>query len=424
MVLLRRFQLSLFLAAFIILNLSGSLKAQDNSTDSPNKDGERKYKVFPIFNVVNFKNTVCPSLLTFPTTSIGTLRNGTCFTTSECSKNGGTASGNCASGFGVCCVFLVSTSGSTISQNNSYIQNPGFPTALTTTTVATVSYTINKCSPNVCWIRLDFENFVTNGPSTATENLGGKCETDSLKITTTTTQTVPTICGVNTGQHVYIDIGAVATDSITLMFALSNTVTLGNPVLPNSRTWDIRESQIECTNPSRPPNGCLQYYTTLTGRIMTFNFNPTGSATSLFQHLAQQEYSACIRRESGFCCVEYQVCMDTAFGTTAFTLDANTANAAVDNACGSATAGTPQDYIGIQGSSGACSANNVGLSSKYCGIFLNQIAMASNIPICDCTPPFLVHVHTDNNGVAATEQTVANNRGVCLDYMQIPCTTN
>jgi hypothetical protein len=425
MVLLRRIQLSLFLTAFIVLNLAASSRAADDDDDddvpknnsSKIADVERKYKVFPIFNVVNFKNTACPSQTLFAT-GTNTPRNGTCFTTSECSQKGGTSSGNCASGFGVCCVFQVSTSGSTISQNNTYIQNPGFPTALTTTTSA-VTYTINKCSPNVCWIRLDFASFSINGPSSSFEATGGKCDTDTLTITTTTSQRVPIICGVNTGQHIYVDIGAVATDSITLMFALSNTIT----TLTNSRSWDIAESQIECTNLNRPPSGCLQYFTTDTGRIMTFNFNPTAAAGAIFQHLAQQEYSVCIRRESGFCCVEYQVCADTIFAATAFTLDQTVlaATTATDNGCAS-------DYIGIQASSGVCSANNVAFSGKYCGNMLNQIAaIALNIPICDCTPEFFVHVHTDNAAVAASEgaaTVAAPNRGVCLDYMQVPCTTN
>ncbi len=34
----------------------------------------------------------------------------------------------------------------------------------------------------------------------------------------------------------------------------------------------------------RPPGGCDQYYTTLTGRIMTFNFKSTTTG-----HLASQE---------------------------------------------------------------------------------------------------------------------------------------
>ena len=72
-------------------------------------------------------------------------RNGTCYTTTECTDEGGTASGNCASGFGICCLFTLSSSSSlTVSQNNTYIQNPSFPSVYTDTSALT--YTINKCA--------------------------------------------------------------------------------------------------------------------------------------------------------------------------------------------------------------------------------------------------------------------------------------
>ena len=72
-------------------------------------------------------------------------RNGTCFTATECTDNSGTASGNCASGFGICCLFTISgTTGLTVSQNNTYIQNPSFPSVYTDTTA--LSYTVNKCA--------------------------------------------------------------------------------------------------------------------------------------------------------------------------------------------------------------------------------------------------------------------------------------
>ena len=44
--------------------------------------------------------------------------------------------------FGVCCLFTYSTSGTTIKQNCSYIQNPGFPSVYTTTTALT--YKVSK----------------------------------------------------------------------------------------------------------------------------------------------------------------------------------------------------------------------------------------------------------------------------------------
>ena len=48
------------------------------------------------------------------------------------------------SSFGVCCVFIVSTSGGVAQQNCSYIQNPGYPSSYTGT--SSVTYTIQKCT--------------------------------------------------------------------------------------------------------------------------------------------------------------------------------------------------------------------------------------------------------------------------------------
>ena len=41
----------------------------------------------------------------------------------------------------------------------------------------------------------------------------------------------------------------------------------------------------------------------------------------------------------------------------------------------------------------------------------------------DCTGPFEVGIHTDTtfDATGGTAQMTASNRGVCLDYTQIPC---
>ena len=69
--------------------------------------------------------------------------------------------------FGVCCLFIVTATSTTISENCTYIQNPSFPSVYADTTALT--YTINKCSDTVCNVRLDFETFTTLGPSATTE---------------------------------------------------------------------------------------------------------------------------------------------------------------------------------------------------------------------------------------------------------------
>ena len=49
-------------------------------------------------SVVSFKNEEC-------TTTMSTAMNGLCVSSEDCTETSGTASGNCASGFGVCCFY-------------------------------------------------------------------------------------------------------------------------------------------------------------------------------------------------------------------------------------------------------------------------------------------------------------------------------
>ena len=52
-----------------------------------------------------------------------------------------------------------------------------------------------------------------------------------------------------------------------------------------NRQWEIKATQIPCGADTEAPNGCLQYHSTLTGRIQTFNF----ANSAMPQHLANQE---------------------------------------------------------------------------------------------------------------------------------------
>merc|ERR1739848_650009 len=87
----------------VISALSNEINSDANAQMNQNEvlEGipERREKLLPIFSVVTFPNDLCVG------TESGATRNGTCYTSAECSTKGGTASGSCASGFGVCCVF-------------------------------------------------------------------------------------------------------------------------------------------------------------------------------------------------------------------------------------------------------------------------------------------------------------------------------
>jgi len=85
------------------------------------------------------------------------------------------------------------------------------------------------------------------------------------------------------------------------------------------------------------------------------------------------------------------------------------------------------DFIEISGSSEVC---GVAHTNKYCGdVLTTDVAtMATlNNPICDCTLPFRVGIHTDGilDGAAApmpnedADTGFRQSRGVCLNYKQI-----
>ena len=76
---------------------------------------------------------------------------------------------------------------------------------------------------------------------------------------------------------VFVELGTDAAANAALAF------TFGTQSI--SRFWEIKVTQLECTNRSKPPSGCLQYFTGTTGRIETFNFQNSGTP----QHLHDQK---------------------------------------------------------------------------------------------------------------------------------------
>ena len=77
---------------------------------------------------------------------------------------------------------------------------------------------------------------------------------------------------------VYVDIGSASTDTAMLDFTFASSSS-------STRQFEIKATQIPCGANYGAPSGCLQYHTTLTGMIQTFNYQ--NSATQ--QHLATQE---------------------------------------------------------------------------------------------------------------------------------------
>lgn len=241
---------------------------------APNKEA----KAFSLFSVVTFPNDEC-------TTVMDPTMRGLCITAEECTDQGGTASGNCASGFGVCCFTTVTAAGA-ITNNVTYIQNEGFPTSVlgTAPVVAVTRPFTVQGGANICQVRFDFE------VATVFEDTnGGDCDGDAITVgqTTTTIGSFEDLCGTLTGQHIYVENDG-ANPAATLNIDTSATVL--------ARTWKILVRTIECDSPAKAPGGCLQYFTGTSGNILSLNKN--GDAGSLIDNLL---YNICIRREAGMC---------------------------------------------------------------------------------------------------------------------------
>ena len=228
----------------LLLLLAVSVSSAKNITDS------REGKYLSVFNVVSFPNDACGATNGF---------NGTCYTASECTTLGGTASGTCASSFGVCCVFSIACGGSS-SANNSYAI---ISTYSTSTDKDPCTYTFCPTSSDVCKLRIDFDTMVLTPPSgtSATDLLPdsitvGDCTVDTLTVSNPGGPTPPTICGYNTGQHMFVPASAQC-NQINIDIDTGTTTT--------TRKWQIKVTQYECGNLMAPEQDCLQFHTASSG---------------------------------------------------------------------------------------------------------------------------------------------------------------
>lgn len=276
-----------YLAYGIILSMLGHGLTQ-SSLKSGSSRTENDARQFSLFSIVTFKNDQC-------TTAAGLK--GVCLTASECASQG-SASGNCAASFGVCCFIKVDTCGGTVSRNCTYIESPSYPSDYSTT--GDCSYSVTRCQDDICQIRLDFTAVSLQQPVSGTSSTTADCSDTKLAITGGTSSNSifsnpPTLCGTLTGQHVYIDSGRAST-AATLKFTLATS---------ESNSWRIKVTQIECWNPTRAPEGCLQYYYGDTRHnVQSFNWDGTNSCSSgcIFD---EQSYTVCYRPEKGMCGMQY-----------------------------------------------------------------------------------------------------------------------
>ncbi|KNC33110.1 hypothetical protein FF38_04686 [Lucilia cuprina] len=325
---------------------------------------------------------------------------GNCLPNKDCAIRGGIPAGQCGGGYGICCVFL-QTCGGMIRENNTYFVNPNHPDTYDGT--GSCQVTVHKVHPDICQYRLDLEMFSIAPPEAANH----LCNQDQLLISGSSP--VPNICGTSSGDHMYIDAGLGQSNPIVISVITSNTF---------PRIWRIRVSQIHCGSISQADQGCLQYYTGISGRVRSFNFN-----TASGRQLSNQDYSICIRTERNFCGIQYNACPDLENNRSrSFTISGNTNNP-VGTMVGGGTQVTQntciQDWLLI-----GCmrSADRIpplsACEDRVCGgTFSAEVGMVQKT-VQTSVRPFRLYFHTD--GIEAP--TDIDNRGFCLDYVQQPCT--
>merc|ERR1711997_338182 len=279
----------------------------------------RTGKVLGLFSVVTFPNDECNTIMT-PSMS------GVCVTSEECSNSGdtiATASGNCASGFGVCCMRRIVAPGS-ITQDLTHIQNEDFPAAEAALRGATAPAATDRAvnimgGADICALKVEFITVQLLNPDAAT----GTCGEEAISVTTPARNPgagfgIENLCGVLTGQHIFVDV-APGTG------AMAMTLNIDTSAVSGDRMWKILVRQIQCDDVNRPPGGCLQYHTGLSGQLTSFNGARTADAHQMIQN---QDYKICIKRGAGMCGVTYREATSGAGTIDSFDLEGGAAGAA------------------------------------------------------------------------------------------------
>ncbi|XP_022188464.2 uncharacterized protein LOC111047104 [Nilaparvata lugens] len=341
----------------------------------------RKFARFlNLFTIVNFPNELCVD---------GDETFGTCYHQSECERLGGSVKGTCANGYGVCC-YIQNTCGQRTNANGTYFVAGNF---LDTSEhdVSACSLTIEKSDASVKQIRVDFIYFKVSDP------INGNCGIDKFVVTgQNRNNIVPEICGVNTGQHIYLDVDM---SEGPVMIAILSSKMRGVP-----KNFVIKVLQLRDGDALLAPNSCLQYHVSNTGTISSFNYQP--NATDLSNgYMNNLNYAVCIKKEYGFCSITYSNLInkiDMPFELK--NLDEDGMFTVNPGEAGVESYNCPDDYIVL---------NKV----KLCGYRLNDASenpdFRSNHLIRDTdNGPFVVSVRTNSN---------ITGKGFSLQYKQIPC---
>lgn len=264
----------------------------------------------------------------------------------------------------------------------------------------------------ICQIRLDFREFFIAQP-----NRQSKCATDNFRVFNAENK-VPTLCGENSGQHLYLTPRS-GTNGVQLGFKFGLSTI--------SRFWKIDITLIPCcANHILPPNDCLQYFNDFGGIVKSFNWMDSPSVNRPSNHprqLANQQYNICFKANSLAKSICYTPCLSAGL---AFSVSQNAGRGPFRAGVG--VTNCKEDFLLI--ANGYDRFDPSQRNDRFCGTIFNPdgnvtvsqgalIASASTT-ICSDIKPFQIHYATNGNELPAD---VANN-GFCLQYEQEYLTKN
>jgi len=235
---------------------------------------------------------------------------------------------------------------------------------------------------NICQLRLDFTDVEISATATT-----GIC-VDSLEATGPAGRNHFALCGTLTGQHIYVE-NARSTAAMTVK------VTIGTG---GGGKWNIKATQVECSSLSRGIPDCNQYMTGVTGTFKSYN--QAGGTM-----LQNTDFNTCIRREAGYCAIQFATSMPAAGTPDNFQLDTAVANAGKGGATGA------RSYIHIHGAFN----HRVYTGDALVNSFLATATNTGEGTVSVAGPALYRVIHITLGA------TTAGDDGFSLDYTQIPC---
>jgi hypothetical protein len=166
----------------------------------------------------------------------------------------------------------------------------------------------------------------------------------------------------------------------------------------DTREWNIKVTQYACGDENGGPDGCLQYFTGVSGTISSFNF-PTSSSKIIATttHLSSQCYTICIRQEQGKC----SICYTTAHSALTGHSPSNQASFGLSAMQGTPTTHDQQcstDFISIPNAEGHPATGTVAGVQRICGKFFTVGATVNlGVSVCSKVVPFRIMFKTDAN---------------------------